>query len=108
MTPDFLRPFLLLFTTSLLFWMGLNGISAILPLQMQALGYSESLAGWLMGLGSLAAFGAQLTLGGVVDRYSPRPALVAGGALLTIGGGGFMLVGPLRAQALGLANPGST
>lgn len=81
---SFVRPFLLLFTISLLFWTGVNGISAILPLQMQALGYAESMAGWLMGLSSLSAVGVQLTLGGAVDRYGPRPVLVAGGLFLML------------------------
>lgn len=83
-SPAFVRPFLLLFTLSLLFWTGLQGIYAILPLHMQALGYSESLSGWLIGLASLAAFGAQLILGNTVDRHGARPALVAGGLLLLL------------------------
>lgn len=81
---SFLRPFLLLFTISLFFWTGVNGLSAILPLHMQALGLSERLAGWLMGLGSLAALGAQLALGGLIDRQGPRLALGAGGLLLLL------------------------
>jgi MFS family permease len=81
---SFIRPFLFLFANSLFFWIGLNGISTVLPLQMQALGYSEQVAGWLMGLCSLSALSAQLALGGLVDRHGPRPALAAGGFLLLL------------------------
>jgi MFS family permease len=80
----FIRLFLFLCFGSLLFWVGLYGIITVLPLHMQALGYSEKLAGGLMGLGSLSALGFRLVFGGVIDRYGPRPALVAGGLLLLL------------------------
>lgn len=81
-----LKAFLLLWFGAFLYWMGINGIMAVLPLHMQAIHYSGSLIGWIMGASSLAALGSRFFLGTAVDRYGFRPILATAGLLLGLAG----------------------
>lgn len=78
------KAYLHLWCTTLLYWLGLNGLMSVLPLHLQAVGYSGALIGWVLGAASLGALLSRLFLGSAVDRYGSRPFLMGAGLLIAL------------------------
>jgi len=72
------RSFLLLFSASLLFWIGFTTLLPTLPSYTQKLGASHQEVGFVMGAFAIGLLASRVWLGRLVDRRSRRLALLIG------------------------------
>ncbi|MGL5034206.1 MAG: MFS transporter [Microcystaceae cyanobacterium] len=78
------RSFLLLFLTSLFFWIGLTILLPTLPTYTQDLGGTRQQVGWVMGAFAIGLLGSRVWLGQLVDRRGRKIAILIGTVVGTI------------------------
>jgi MFS family permease len=91
------RPFLALWGTTLLFYLGFQLLLPVVPLYAAALGAREAQVGLIMGIFALSAMVLRPVAGDLADRIGRRPLVLLGTAIFLIAPVGYALVGGIPA-----------
>ena len=94
------RPFLVLWCSTLLFYLGFQLLLPVVPLYAAALGAREAHVGFIMGSFALAAMVPRPIAGDLADRIGRRPLVLLGTAI-------FMLA-PWATRSSGPSQPCSS
>ena len=89
------RPFLVLWCSTLLFYLGFQLLLPVVPLYAAALGAREAHVGFIMGSFALAAMVPRPIAGDLADRIGRRPLVLLGTAIFMLAPVGYALVGAI-------------
>jgi MFS family permease len=91
------RPFLVLWCSTLLFYLGFQLLLPVVPLYAAALGAREAHVGLIVGSFALAAMVPRPLAGDLADRIGRRPLVLLGTAIFMLASMGYALVGAIPA-----------
>jgi len=90
-------PFLVLWCSTLLFYLGFQLLLPVVPLYAATLGAREAHVGFIMGSFALAAMVPRPLAGDLADRIGRRPLVLLGTAIFMLAPVGYALVGGIPA-----------
>jgi len=86
------RPFLVLWLSTLLFYLGFQLLLPVMPLYATALGAREAHVGFIIGIFALAAMVPRPLAGDLADRIGRRPLVLLGTAIFGLAPLGYAVV----------------
>jgi MFS family permease len=89
------RPFLVLWGSTLLFYLGFQLLLPVVPLYATSLGAREAHVGFIMGIFALAAMVLRPLAGDLADRLGRRPLVLLGTAIFMLAPVGYAIVGTI-------------
>jgi len=94
------RPFVVLWISTLLFYLGFQLLLPVMPLYTTELGAREAHIGFIVGIFAFAAMVPRPLAGDLADRIGRRPLVLLGTAIFALAPLGYAMVGTIPALLL--------